>query len=159
MEPILKLNVRTKKIKSGPEQIPSCLVRRRIPTSFDFIFGSDARLFQISIIRASDWTANEKQKIVNPILTVPIKLPSSEKPTPEMKRAKVIPYFVLTQKYKTFPAIPKIIPTTAGNLPFLFIVQTQMKSLRSSMKLFATESIRPFPCQKRISGPDTFVEF
>ena len=85
--------------------------------------------FQISIIRASDWTANEKQKIVNPILTVPIKLPSSEKPTPEMKRAKVIPYFVLTQKYKTFPAIPKIIPTTAGNLPFLFIVQTQMKKV------------------------------
>ena len=79
------------------------------------------------MIRASDWTANQKTEISNPILTVPIKLPSSEKPTPEMKRAKVIPYFVLTQKYKTFPAIPKIIPTTAGNLPLLFIVQTQMK--------------------------------
>ena len=129
IEPILKLNVRTKKIKSGPEQIPSCLVRRRIPTSFDFIFGSDARLFKISMDRASDWTANGKREIFNPILTVPIKLPSSEKPTPEMKRAKVIPYFVLTQKYKTFPAIPKIIPTTAGNLPFLFIVQTQMKKV------------------------------
>ena len=55
----------------------------------------------------------------NRFLTVPIKLPSREKPTPEINRARVIPYFVLTQKYKTLPAIPKIIPTTAGILPFL----------------------------------------
>ena len=59
----------------------------------------------------------------NRFLTVPIKLPSREKPTPEINRARVIPYFVLTQKYKTLPAIPKIIPTTAGILPFLQIVQ------------------------------------
>ena len=72
----------------------------------------------------SDWAANEKPEISNPILTVPIKLPSSENPTPETNRAKVIPYFVLTQKYKTFPAIPNMIPTIAGILPFLFIVQT-----------------------------------
>ena len=46
IEPILKLNVRTKKMRRGPEQIPSCLVRSNIPTNLDFIFGSDARLFR-----------------------------------------------------------------------------------------------------------------
>ena len=91
----------------------------RCPAFLDFRF-----LVPISDSHGGPWNSDQPN-IWNRFLTVPIKLPSRENPTPEINRANVIPYFVLTQKYKTFPAIPKIIPTTAGIFPLLLIVQTR----------------------------------